>query len=114
MSNLAGLVGVIPMKIIAESSPRNSEAPTDVRWYALRDLKRPNATLPAYKQLSGENLEVFTPMKWTLSTKGGRRERILVPVMQDLLFVHASLLLIEPIVQRINTLQFRFSRGGVL
>lgn len=112
MSNLAGLVGVIPMKITAESSPRNSEAPTDVRWYALRDLKRPNATLPAYKQLSGENLEVFTPMKWTLSTKGGRRVRILIPVMQDLLFVHASLLLVEPIVRRINTLQFRFDRGG--
>ena len=102
------------MKVTSESSPRNTEATSGVRWYALRDLKRPNAILPAYKQLSDEKLEVFTPMRWTLSTKGGRRERVMVPVMQDLLFVHSPLSVIGPIVQRTKTLQFRFDRGGVL
>lgn len=33
-----------------------------MHWYVMRDLKRPNAKLPAYKQLSDEHLEVFTPM----------------------------------------------------
>ena len=31
-------------------------------WYAMRDLKRSNALLPAYKQLSQAGMEVFTPM----------------------------------------------------
>ena len=31
-----------------------------MHWYVMRDLKRPNAKLPAYKQLSDEHLEVFT------------------------------------------------------
>ena len=35
-----------------------------MHWYVMRDLKRPNAKLPAYKQLSDEHLEVFTPMQW--------------------------------------------------
>ena len=33
-----------------------------MHWYVMRDLKRPNAKLPAYKQLSDEHIEVFTPM----------------------------------------------------
>lgn len=37
-----------------------------MHWYVMRDLKRPNAKLPAYKQLSDEHLEVFTPMQWRL------------------------------------------------
>ena len=90
----------------------HTEASNEVRWYALRDLKRPNALMPAYKQLSDGHFQVFTPMRWALSTKGGKTERKLVPVMQDLLFVHAPLSLIGPMVQRIKTLQFRFDRGG--
>lgn len=40
-----------------------------MHWYVMRDLKRPNAKLPAYKQLSDEHLEVFTPMQWRLKLK---------------------------------------------
>lgn len=118
MRNLAGLAGVIPVKnpskMTSENSAMRTETSNDIRWYALRDLKRPNALQPAYKQLADENIEVFTPMKWKLSTKGGRSERRLVPVMQDLLFAHSSLSLIEPIMRKIRTLQFRFDRGGYL
>ena len=28
-----------------------------MHWYVMRDLKRPNAKLPAYKQLSDEHLD---------------------------------------------------------
>ena len=59
-----------------------------MHWYVMRDLKRPNAKLPAYKQLSDEHLEVFTPMQWRLKLKNGKRIREEVPFMQDLLFVH--------------------------
>jgi hypothetical protein len=46
-----------------------------MHWYVMRDLKRPNAKLPAYKQLSDEHLEVFTPMQWRLKLKNGKRIR---------------------------------------
>ena len=59
-----------------------------MHWYVMRDLKRPNAKLPAYKQLSDEHLEVFTPMQWRLKLKNGKRIREEVPFMQDLLFIH--------------------------
>ena len=50
-----------------------------MHWYVMRDLKRPNAKLPAYKQLSDEHLEVFTPMQWRLKLKNGKRIREEVP-----------------------------------
>lgn len=56
-----------------------------MHWYVMRDLKRSNAKLPAYKQLSDEHIEVFTPMQWRLSLKNGKRIREEVPFMQDLL-----------------------------
>lgn len=44
-------------------------------WYVMRDLKRANASLPAYKLLEKEKIEVFTPMKTILIVKQGRRVR---------------------------------------
>lgn len=38
-------------------------------WFVMRDLKRPNAKEPAYKQLGELSIEVFTPLKWHLSIK---------------------------------------------
>lgn len=38
-------------------------------WYVMRDLKRANASLPAYKLLEKEKIEVFTPMKTILIVK---------------------------------------------
>ena len=49
-----------------------SEGEKQTCWYVMRDLKRANAKLPAYKQLLNEHFEVFTPMKEQLSVHGGR------------------------------------------
>ena len=59
-------------------------------WYVMRDLKRPNAKHPAYKQLEELGFEVFVPMKWFLSVKQGKRVREKRPFIQDLLFVHTT------------------------
>lgn len=82
-----------------------------IYWFVMRDLKRSNAKLPAYKQLRSENIEVFTPMKWRLRTKDGKRIREEIPFIQDLLFVHGSRDAIDPIVRKTPTLQYRFSKG---
>lgn len=78
----------------------------------MRDLKRPNALLPAYKQLAVARIEVFTPMRWVLKTKNGRRIRRQVPVIPDLLFVYETRSVLDPIVEKTPTLQYRFQKGG--
>lgn len=83
-----------------------------VLWYVMRDLKRSNAKQPAYKMLKAMGLEIFTPMVWKLVLQKGKRIPIEVPFMQDLLFVHESRKRLDPIVEKIGTLQYRFLRDG--
>ena len=84
-----------------------------VKWYALRDLKRPNAKQPAYKLLEKEHkMEVFTPKKEKIVTQKGKRVKMEVPFIPDLLFVHDALDNIDPIVEKTETLQYRYRTGG--
>lgn len=85
---------------------------TQYRWFAMRDLTRSNAKLPAYKMLGKEGLEVFTPMKSVIKTRNQKRVREEVPFLQDLLFVHATREQLDPIVDKVNTLQYRYQRGA--
>ncbi len=80
-------------------------------WFVLRDLKRTNAKLPGHKQLADENIQVFTPMKWRLTIKQGKRIRERVPFMQDLLFAYDTKETLDPIIERTPTLQYRYQRG---
>jgi len=82
------------------------------QWYVLRDLKRANAALPAYRMLSDLGMEVFTPMKERIALIRGRRVRRVIPFLSDLLFVHATREQLDPIVLATSTLQYRFVRGG--
>lgn len=82
-----------------------------MQWFVMRDLKRHNAKHPAYKMLGDMRLEVFTPMVWKLFVRGGKREPLEVPFMQDLLFVHTTRRTLDPIVEMTETLQYRFLRG---
>ena len=81
-------------------------------WYVMRDLKRPNAKLPAYRYLTDEGLEVFTPMCWRLYTRQGRRIREERPFLSDLLFVHTTRPVLDAYVESVSTLQYRYLRGG--
>ena len=64
-----------------------SEGEKQTCWYVMRDLKRANAKLPAYKQLLNEHFEVFTPMKEQLSVHGGKRTREEVPFIPRKLLI---------------------------
>lgn len=83
-----------------------------LQWFVMRDLKRRNAKLPAYKQLDGMVEEVFTPMVWRLVTRHGKRIKEQVPFMQDLLFVYDTRQVVDPIVEKYDTVQYRYVRGG--
>lgn len=85
---------------------------TEKQWFAMRDLKRANALMPAYKQLREAGIEVFTPMTTRFTVKEGRRVKHEEPAIRDLLFVNESRTNLDPIVAKTPTLQYRFKRGG--
>lgn len=78
----------------------------------MRDLKRPNSLLPAYKELGEKGIEIFTPMQWHVTLCQGKRIRQQRPFIPDLLFAHASRAMLDPLVEAIPTLQYRYLRGG--
>lgn len=77
----------------------------------MRDLKRRTSNTLAVHNLASAGLEVFTPMTQMVMTIGGRRQRRDVPVIQDLLFVHESKPVLDPLVDRYPTLQYRYHLG---
>lgn len=85
--------------------------PKTVRWFVLRDLKRANAKQQAYRLFQEKNMEVFTPMKSRLVVVKGKRVRQEIPCIPDLLFVHDSREVLDPIVEDISTLQYRWLRN---
>lgn len=86
---------------------------TELRqWFVMRDLKRGNAKQPACKLLGELKIRFFTPMVWKLRIRQGKRVRQQVPFMPDLLFVYDSRKVLDPLVEQIATLQYRFVKGG--
>ena len=92
-----------------------AEKTSEDRWYVLRDLARPNAKNPAYKQLQAmpEMKDcVFVPLKQRVFVEFGKRVVRFVPYMTDLVFVHKSKEELDPIVRNMKLLQYRYVRGG--
>ena len=84
-------------------------------WYVLRDLARPNAKKPAYKQLQempGMKERVFVPLKQRVFMEHSKPVVRFVPYMPDLVFVHKSRSELDPIVRNVKLLQYRYMRGG--
>ena len=98
-------------RIPTEKDGASSESDR-LQWFVMRDLKRRNAKLPAYKLLDGMVETVFTPMVWRLVTRHGKRIKEQVPFMQDLLFVYDTRQTVDPIVEKYDTVQYRYVRGG--
>jgi hypothetical protein len=93
------------------SSLSGTDASETPRWYVMRDLKRANARQHAYQLFQEQQMEVFTPMKWQLSTVKGKHVRREVPYMADLLFVHDTRQHIDPLVESHPTIQYRWLRN---
>ena len=84
-------------------------------WYVLRDLARPNAKRPAYKQLQAmPDMQgcVFIPLKQQVFVEFGKRVVRFIPFMPDLVFVHKSKEELDPIIRKMELLQYRYVRGG--
>ena len=77
----------------------------------MRDLSRRNSNRMAHHELREAGLEVFTPMTEILLTIRGKKQRRVVPVIQDLLFVHETKEKLDPYVARYPSLQYRYALG---
>jgi len=80
-------------------------------WFVMRDLKRANTKHPAYRYFQEKDMEVFTPTKQKLIVKDGQRIIREVPCIPDLLFVHDIRENVDPIVEDIPTIQYRWVRN---
>ena len=80
------------------------------RWFVMRDLSRSNAKLPAWEMLQAKHIRHFTPLVWQMVTLGGRKQPRQVPFIQDLLFAYATREVLDPLVERIRTFQYRYLR----
>lgn len=87
------------------------KSPMGVKWYALRDLKRPNDPNRAYKMLEKRGFDVFTPLESHLVDAYGRHLCVDRPLFPDMLFVHATRESLDPFVEAISTLQYRLRIG---
>lgn len=85
---------------------------TEACWYAMRDLSRRHAKVPAYKLLREMEFKVFTPMCRKVVVAKGQHHSIEVPFIQDLLFVHAVRERLDAAVAKITNLQYRYIHGG--
>lgn len=73
-------------------------------WYAMRATYRREPD--AMRLLEKENLGCFVPMQYKISLKKGRKVRVLVPVVHNLLFVHARPSELKRVKSQIAYLQY--------
>ncbi len=85
---------------------------TKEHWYVMRDLSRRHAKDNAYKLLAEKGFEVFTPMTRKIVIENGHRKSKEEPFMQDLLFVHDTREQLDPMVKKIENLQYRYIHGA--
>lgn len=89
-----------------------AKSPQDnLQWFAMRDLKRRHAKLPAYKLFENLKVQCFTPMVHRLVVVNGKRVDQEVPFMQDLLFVKDTREHLDLIVESTPKLQYRYKLG---
>ena len=82
------------------------------QWFALRDLKRRHAKMPAYKMFEGLKTECFTPMIHRMVVVNGKRMARVEPFIQDLLFVRDTRKHLDSIVESTPQLQYRYKLGA--
>lgn len=73
-------------------------------WYAMRATYRREPD--AVRLLEKENLDCFVPMQYKVTVKKGKKVRILVPVIHNLIFVHACLSDLKRVKSKVTYLQY--------
>ncbi|MBD9094956.1 MAG: UpxY family transcription antiterminator [Bacteroides oleiciplenus] len=73
-------------------------------WYAMRATYRRESD--AMRLLEKEKLGCFIPMQYKISVKKGKKIRVLVPVIHNLVFVHARPSEVKRVKSQVTYLQY--------
>lgn len=73
-------------------------------WYAMRATYRREPE--AMRLLEKEKLECFVPMQYKICIKKGKKVKVLVPVIHNLLFVHSSQSDLQRVKSQVTYLQY--------
>jgi transcription antitermination factor NusG len=73
-------------------------------WYAMRAIF--HKEMEVKKLLDKENIENFIPMRYSLATKNGRKVRVLIPAVTNLIFVHATPIALKEVKKKNGYLQY--------
>ena len=73
-------------------------------WYAMRATYR--RELDAMRLLEKEKLGCFIPMQYKISVKKGKKVRVLMPVIHNLVFVHACPSTLKRVKSKVTYLQY--------
>lgn len=76
----------------------------------MRDFSQ-TAKLFSYKRYGDLGFEVFTPLVWQLVGRRVNKERVQVPFIRDLFFVHAFREQLDPVVELDPVVTYRFVKG---
>lgn len=77
-------------------------------WHAMRATYRREAD--AMRLLETEGLQCFVPMQYKEHVKQGKKVRTLVPVIHNLMFVHARTADVQRVKSQISCLQYIMDR----
>lgn len=81
----------------------DTEKDTEI-WFAMRATYRREPD--AMRLLEKENLGCFVPMQYKISIKKGKKVRALVPIIHNLIFVHARPSEVKRVKSQVTYLQY--------
>ncbi|MBE6207824.1 MAG: UpxY family transcription antiterminator [Rikenellaceae bacterium] len=87
-----------------------SEQQEELVWFAMRATYR--REMIAKRALEDRSIESFVPMRYELKLQGGRRRRVLVPAIHNLIFVHAAPKHLQQVKTHLPYLQYMIRKGG--
>ena len=94
-----------PEKTAEKVSEKPSEKASEKAvWYAMRATYRREPD--AMRLLEEEHLGCFVPMQYKIVMKRGKKVRALVPVVHNLLFVHACPSDVKRVKSKVSYLQY--------
>ncbi len=95
----------------AEESPSgNQAAKEETLWFAMSAPYRNE--LKVQKQLDEFGIRSFIPMREDVVERRGRKSRVMVPAVSNLVFVHAMASTIRTVKPRIPRMQYKTMRSG--
>lgn len=82
------------------------------QWYVMRALYR--TELQMKTRLDEAGIRCFIPIKETIvTTRGGRKKRMKVPAVSNLIFVNSTQKRLSPFTDQDSRFQYIYKRGGM-